>query len=194
MHRLQPPRWSSRSACGRPVHSIDCPGRLAVRRLAQPALKHRTVARHTHSQRRSRTAGSAAATRSNPAAGGGFSALAPLHGIIPRRPSQRSHASRNCVAQLSLGSRWRQGHLSTTRMNQSATLSTCMPSSLAWAAEVPHLLGDEITCSHPCSDDIGCAAPCARSASKANSTRWLDHQEGVVAMASAACHTFQAIQ
>ena len=45
----------------------------------------------------------------------------PLHGTIPRQPSQRSHASRKCMAQLSLGSRRRQGHLSTTRTNRSAT-------------------------------------------------------------------------
>ena len=97
--------------CGRPVHSIDCPGRLTVRRHAQLALEHRTVARRAHGHRRSRTAGSAAAPRSSPAAAGGFSAPAPLHGTIPRRPSQRSHASRKCMAQLSLGSRRRQGHL-----------------------------------------------------------------------------------
>ena len=121
MHRLQPPRWSSRSACGRPIHSIDCPGSLTVRPFAQPALKHRTVARRAHSHRRSRMCGSAAAQRSSPAADGGFSPPVPLHGTIPRRPSQRSHASRKCMAQLSLGSRRRQGHLSTTRKNRSAT-------------------------------------------------------------------------
>ena len=105
MHRLQPPRWSSRSACGRPVHSINCPGRLTVRRLAQPALKHRTVALRARSHRHSRTAGSAAAPRSSPAAAAGFSPPVPLHGTIARRQSQRSHASRKCMAQLSLGSR-----------------------------------------------------------------------------------------
>ena len=121
MHRLKPPRWSSRSSCGRPVHSIDCPGRLTVRRLAQPAVEHQTVAQHTRSHRRSRTAGSAAAPRSSSAAGGGLSPPVPLHGTIPRQPSQRSRASRKCMAQLSLGSRRRQGDLSTTRTNRSAT-------------------------------------------------------------------------
>jgi hypothetical protein len=121
MHRLKPPRWSSRLSCGRPIHSIDCPGRLTVRRLAQPALEHQTVARRTRSHRRSRTAGSAAAPRSSSAAASGLSSPVPLHGTIPRQPSQRSHASRKCMAQLSLGSRRRQGHLSTTRTNRSAT-------------------------------------------------------------------------
>ena len=104
-HGPQAPRWSSGSACGGPVHSIDCPGRLTVRRHAQLALEHRIVARRARSHRRSRTAGSAAAPRSSPAAAGGFSASVPLHGTIPRRPSQRSHASREGMAQLSLGSR-----------------------------------------------------------------------------------------
>ena len=85
------------------------------------ALEHRIVARRERSHRRSRTAGSAAAPRSSPAAAAGFSASAPLYGIIPRRLSQRSHASRECVAQLSLGSMRRQGHLSTTCTNRPAT-------------------------------------------------------------------------
>ena len=38
------------------------------------------------------------------------------------------------------------------------------------------------------------AALCVRSASEANLTRRLDHQEGVVAIFSAASHTFQTIQ
>ena len=105
MHRPQPPTWSSGSACGRPVHSIDCPGRLTVHRHAQLALEHRIVARRARSHGRSRTAGSAAAPCSSAAASGGLSAPAPLHGTIPRRPSQRSHVSRKCMAQLSLGSR-----------------------------------------------------------------------------------------
>ena len=121
MHRPQPPTWSSGSACGRPVHSIDCPGRLTVHRHAQLALEHRIVARRARSHGRSRTAGSAAAPRSSAAASGGLSASAPLHGTIPRQPSQRSHVSRKCMAQLSLGSKRRQGHLSTTRKNRSAT-------------------------------------------------------------------------
>ena len=121
MHRPQSPTWSPNSACGRAVHSIDCLGRLTVHRHAQLALEHRTVARRARGHGRSRTAGSAAAPRSSAAASGGFSAPAPLHGTIPRRPSQRSQVSRECMAQLSLGSRRRQRHLSTTRTNRSAT-------------------------------------------------------------------------
>ena len=102
------------------MHSRDSPSRSSDSRRAQLALKHRIVARRAHEQGRSRTAGSAATPRSSPAAAAGFSAPAPLHGTIPRRPSQRSHATRECMAQLSLGSRRRQGHLSMTRKNRSA--------------------------------------------------------------------------
>ena len=103
------------------MHSRDSSSRSSDSQHAQLALEHRIVTRRARGHRRSRTAGSAAAPRSSPAAAGGFSASASFHGIVPRRPSQRSHASREYVAQLSLGSRRRQGHLSTTCTNRSAT-------------------------------------------------------------------------
>ena len=104
VHSLRPPRWSPRSACSRPVHSLDCPGHPSDGRRAQQSYKRRTVAQRARTNRRSRTAGSAPAPRSAQAAAAGFSPLVPLHGTSPRRPSQRSHARREDVAQVSLGS------------------------------------------------------------------------------------------
>ena len=103
------------------MHSINCPSRLTDQRHTQLAHTHQTVALRASGHRHNPTAGSAAAPRSRPAAGGGFSAPAPLHGITQRRRSHRSHASRKCMAQPSLGSGRQQGHLSTTHMNRSAT-------------------------------------------------------------------------
>ena len=104
MHRLKPPRWSSRSACGRPVYGLDCPSHPSDGRRGQEAYKRPIVAQRARTNRRSRTARSAPASRSTQAAAAGFSPLGPLHGIGPRRPSQRSHARREDVAQVSLGS------------------------------------------------------------------------------------------
>ena len=69
-----------------------------------------------------------------------------------------------------------------------------MPASQACATEATDLLGDGSTCCYAQTDEVMSAAPCARSASEANLTRWLDHHEGVVAMASAAPRTFQGTQ
>ena len=195
MHRLKPPRWSSRLSCGRPIHSIECPGRLTVRRLAQPALEHQTVARRTRSHRRSRTAGSAAAPRSSSAAAGGLSPPVPLHGTIPRQPSQRSHASCKCMAQLSLGSRRRQGHLNTTHTNRSATAVKMHAVIAGVRRRGSSPLGRWEHVSSPMHQRHRlCRTVCEKRLRGQLDPSAVDHQEGVVAIFSAASHTFQAIQ
>ena len=52
VHSLRPPRWSPRSACSRPVHSLDCPGHPSDGRRAQQSYKRRTVAQRARTNRR----------------------------------------------------------------------------------------------------------------------------------------------
>ena len=68
-----------------------------------------------------------------------------------------------------------------------------MPSSLKCAVRATDPIGYGITCSDAGTDDGMSGAPCARNVSEANPTRQQDHQEGVVAIASAASQTFQTI-
>jgi hypothetical protein len=119
MHGLWPPTWSSGSACGRPIHTLDCPSHSSDSGWPQLAYKSRTVARRAHNHGRGRVAGSSPALRSTPATAAGCSPLAPLHGTIPRWPSQRSHARSKGVAQVSPNSSRRQRYLSTTYVNRS---------------------------------------------------------------------------
>mgnify|MGYP005710057399 CR=1 FL=1 len=100
------------------MHSFDYSGHSSGSRRAQLAHERRIVARHPTRRRRGRMAGSAPARRSSPADAADFSPLAPLHGSVPRWPSQTTHANRKCVAQASLDSSRRERLLSTVCMNR----------------------------------------------------------------------------
>jgi hypothetical protein len=117
-----------------PAITPTAAGRISHRK-AEPSLGAHTAM----------VAGSAPAPRSTPATAAGFSPLAPLHGTVPRWPSQRIQTSRKSMAQVSLDSSRQQRHLSTTYVIDHTQLSTCMPLSLERAAKLTDLFDDGST-------------------------------------------------